>query len=570
MIATLVGILVVFAIVLARVALLQGSSGDDLRSVGAEQWGRTRVLPAQRGAIFDRNGDELALSVPAATVVVNPLQITDPAGTASVLAQLLDLDADHQATLAAAITSDAAQHIGFRYVARQIDPAIARQIDELDMTGVSTYSEDRRMMPGGSTGQSVIGRTDIDGVGSAGLELQYNDLLQGSPGRETLEVAPGGRSIAGSEQTIVAPQPGVDIITTIDRSVQYSAEQALLRRVNETGAKGGQLVVMSVDGDILAMASVDRNSAGAAVVTSGNFSAVDAYEPGSVGKIITVAGALEDGAVTPDRYFTVPWQYDCTNDTSNGILSDSHQHDVEQLSVHDIIVESSNVGTILMGKELTYAREDHYLRSFGLGQVSALHFPGESQGILKPWQEWEGTERCTIFYGQGVSSTPVQLTAAVNAIANGGVYVAPRLVSGYVGGDGEVTDASAPESHRVVSAATASEVAGILHDVVCADNGTANAAAVPGVSVAGKTGTAYKAQPDGTYFNAQGKHTYYTSFVGFFPTEDPQVTVLVSIDEPPTGTSGGQAAAPVFSQIVPTIMNEMSIQPPAGSTGCDG
>ena len=289
-----------------------------------------------------------------------------------------------------------------------------------------------------------------------------------------------------------------------------------------------------------------------------------------MGKIITVAGALEDGAVTPDRYFTVPWQYDCTNDTSNGILSDSHQHDVEQLSVHDIIVESSNVGTILMGKELTYAREDHYLRSFGLGQVSALHFPGESQGILKPWQEWEGTERCTIFYGQGVASTPVQLTAAVNAIANGGVYVAPRLVSGYVGGDGVITDASAPQSHRVVSAATASEVAGMLHDVVCADNGTANAAAVPGVSVAGKTGTAYKAQPDGTYFNAQGKHTYYTSFVGFFPTEDPQVTVLVSIDEPPTGTSGGQAAAPVFSQIVPTIMNEMSIQPPAGSTGCEG
>ena len=164
----------------------------------------------------------------------------------------------------------------------------------------------------------------------------------------------------------------------------------------------------------------------------------------------------------------------------------------------------------------------------------------------------------------------MQLAAAVNAIANGGVYVAPRLVSGYVGGDGEITDASAPESHRVVSAATAAEMAAMMRDVVCADNGTADAAAVPGVSVAGKTGTAYKAQPDGTYFNAEGKHTYYTSFVGFFPAEDPQVTVLVSIDEPPTGTSGAQAAAPVFRQIVPTIMHELGIEPPAGSTGCDG
>ena len=211
-------------------------------------------------------------------------------------------------------------------------------------------------MPGGATGQSVIGRTDIDGRGIAGLELQYNDLLQGSPGQETLEVAPGGRSIAGTERTLVTPQPGVDIITTIDRSVQYSAEQALLRRVNETGAKGGQLVVMAVNGDILAMASVGRSATtGAAVVTSGNFSAVDAYEPGSVGKIMTVAGALEDGVVTPDRYFTVEDHYDCTNDTSNGVLWDSHYHDVEQLSVHDIIVESSNVGTIKIGKELTYA-----------------------------------------------------------------------------------------------------------------------------------------------------------------------------------------------------------------------
>lgn len=426
------------------------------------------------------------------------------------------------------------------------------------------------MMPGGATGRSVIGRTDIDGVGTAGLELQYNDRLQGSPGEETLEVAPGGRSIAGTERLSVAPVPGMDVVTTIDRSVQYSAEQALLQRVNETGARGGQLIVMATDGDIIAMASVRRNDVGVPVVTSGNYSAVDAYEPGSVGKIITVSGALEDGVVTPDRSFKVPWQYDCTDDPTNGVLSDSHQHDVEQLSVHDIIVESSNVGTILMGKELTRPREDFFLRQFGLGEVTPLNFPGESPGILKPWQQWEGTERCTIAYGQGLASSPVQLVAAVNTIANGGVYAAPRLVSGFVGADGDLIDAPDTPTHFVVSTDTASQVAAMLRDVVCAPNGTANAAQVPGLSVAGKTGTAYKARQDGTYRDAEGKALYYTSFVGFFPTEAPQVTVLVSIDEPPTGTSGGQAAAPVFGQIAPTIVNELGIQPPAGSTGCDG
>jgi cell division protein FtsI (penicillin-binding protein 3) len=578
LIATLGALLLVIGLVLTKVGLLQGGQGAEMRASAAELWTRTRTLPAQRGAIFDRNGDELALSVPAATVAVNPQQIEDVPGTVDILARLLKLDPEEAAELQADIESSEA---GFMYVRRQIEPVIADQIDELELLGVSTYPEDRRTMPGGDTGQSVIGRTDIDGNGTAGLELQYgadtsnpdyadfDDILRGVPGEMTLEVAPGGRTIAGTEDVATPAVAGVDLITTLDRSVQYSVEQALLRQVGLIGAKGGQVIVLDTDtGDVIAMATVVVKD-GVPVVSSGNWSAVGAYEPGSVGKIITVAGALEEGAVTPEQTYTVPWQHDCTDNPADGILSDSHQHDPEFLSVRDILVESSNVGTIYVAQEIGYERLYHYLTGFGLGERTALGFPGESAGILKPWQEWEGTERCTMSYGQGLASTPIQLAAAVNVIANDGTYVAPRLVLGTVGADGEITDAEPSATRTVVSPETAAQMQSIMRDVVC--DGTGDGAQVEGLSVAGKTGTAYKALEDGTYTLEDGTHIYYSSFVGFFPAEDPQATVLVSIDEPPRGfNSGAQSAAPLFREIVPTIIQELGIVPPPGSTDCNG
>ena len=218
--------LLVFSAVLVKVGLLQTFEGDQLRSAAAQQWTRDRPLRAQRGSIFDRNGEELALSVPASTVAVNPKQVTDPVGTAQIFADTLGLDDERRDELAAAM---AAQDKGFVYVARQIDTDDADTLAALDLLGVTIYREDRRMLPGGDTGRSVIGRTDIDGIGTAGLEKQYNNVLAGTPGSETLEVAPGGRSIAGSEHVTDAPIPGADIVLTIDRSVQYAAEQALLQ-----------------------------------------------------------------------------------------------------------------------------------------------------------------------------------------------------------------------------------------------------------------------------------------------------------------------------------------------------
>ncbi|HET9547514.1 MAG TPA: penicillin-binding protein 2, partial [Desertimonas sp.] len=460
---------------------------------------------------------------------------------------------------------------GFLYIARQADPRVGQQISSLGLVGVSVYDEDRRMMPGGNVGRSVIGRTDIDGVGTAGLERQYQALLDGVPGEKTLQVAPGGLAIAGTEHVLQPATPGTDLVTTIDRSVQYQAEQVLVRQVGVTGAVGGQIIVMDTDtGDIIAMVSVDRNEQGVPVVSGGNFAAVGAYEPGSVGKVITVAGALEEGAVTPDTMFGyVPWEYDCTIDVG-GVLHDSHPHDPLSLTTTGVLVESSNVGTILVSKEIGYERLDHYMRDFGLGERTELDFPDESPGILKPWNDWTGTERCTIAYGQGVSSTPIQLASAVNVIANDGVYVAPRLVTATVGPDGELAEAESAPTRQVISEQTAMQMQAIMREVVC--SGTAESARVNGWSIAGKTGTAYKAQADGTYFNADGiTHDYYSSFVGFLPAEDPQVTVLISIDEPKTGfNSGAQSAAPTFRMLVPTIIHELAIVPPAGSTDCDG
>ena len=305
-------------------------------------------------------------------------------------------------------------------------------------------------MPGGNTGRSVIGLTDIDGIGTAGLERQYNALLQGNPGEKTLEVAPGGHGDRRDRARAAAgdswDRPGHD-----DRPFGAVPGRAGARPPGGvTGAVGGQIIVMDTDtGDVIAMVSVDRNEQGVPVVSSGNFAAVGAYEPGSVGKVITLAGALEEGAVTPDTMFGyVPWEYDCTTDVG-GVLHDSHPHDPWSLTTAGILVESSNVGTILVSKTIGYERLDHYMRAFGLGERTALDFPDESPGILKPWNDWTGTERCTVAYGQGVSSTPIQLASAVNVVANDGVYVAPRLVSATVGPTASSTEPQPSATRQV-------------------------------------------------------------------------------------------------------------------------
>jgi cell division protein FtsI (penicillin-binding protein 3) len=567
LLALLVGAAAVFGAILFRITMLQTADAQSYTLAGTHQRTQATALRASRGVIFDRNGDELALSVPATTIFVNPKLVLDPAGTAAILAATLQLPAAKQQALTIAM-SDKTK--GFVYVARQVDDATARSVMALKLAGVDSYAEDTRVVPGGDLARGVIGKTDTDGTGISGLELQYNDVLTGTDGELVQEHDTKGNAIPGSGTVSVPAVPGKDLVLTLDRSIQFSLEQALLLQVSTLSAKGGTAIIEETGtGNILAMASVQRDDDGTYHVTSANLGAVQCEEPGSVAKVITTSAALNEGVITPQTYINVPYYRTYGKGTQwEQTIRDAEPHPTQMMSVQDILVHSSNIGTIAESETIGPEKQYQYMTSFGLGERSALNFPSETRGLLKPWQEWQGTERVTKAYGYGFCATAIQLVGAVNAIANGGVYVAPRLVQGTIGNDGKVVDSPASATHTVVRPEVADSMNTMMRAVVC--EGTAKAAQVDGITVAGKTGTGVKAV-DGKY-GAEGKDAkYYSSFIGFFPAEKPTVTTLISIDEPdPTNLNrfGGTAAAPVFQAVVPTVMHQLGIQPPNTTGGC--
>ncbi len=556
-----------FGAVLVRVAMLQTAEAESYTRAGSLQRTQDAVLHASRGVIFDRNGDELALSVPATTIFVNPKLVGDPVGTAAALATMLRLSPDKQAVLAAAIGN---KDKSFVYVVRQIDDRTAAAVTALKLAGVDSYRESNRVIPGGDLARGVIGHTDTDGRGTAGLEQQYDSLLTGVDGELVRQHDRKGRSIPGSGKVTVSAVPGKDIVLTIDRSIQFSLEQALLKRSSELGARGGTAIVEETStGNILAMASVRRDELGIYRVTVANVGAVDSYEPGSVAKVVTIAAGLNVGVVTPESVLSVPGKIVFDSGTPWVFtITDAEPHPRVDMSVRDILVHSSNIGTIGVSQKIGIANQYSYMRAFGLGERSALDFPGESTGILKAWQKWRGTEQVTPAYGYGVAASAIQLIGAINTIANKGVYVSPRLVQGTIGNNGKVEPVAPAATRRVVTEKTAASMNLLMRQVVC--DGTATRAQVDGITIAGKTGTGIKAV-DGQYGTNAKDKAYYSSFVGFFPAEAPKVTTLISIDEPPAGNLdrfGGTAAAPVFQAVVPTIMHQMGIQPPTATGGC--
>jgi cell division protein FtsI (penicillin-binding protein 3) len=557
----------IFVAILVRVALLQTTGGTQYTEAGAVQRTQETVIKASRGVIFDRNGDELALSVPATTIFVNPKLVADPDGTAAALATVLQLTPEKQQSLA---DSMRAKDHSFVYVARQIDDGLAKSVLALNLAGVDSYREDTRVEPGGDLARGVIGRTDIDGKGISGLELQYNTLLTGTDGERVSEHDTHGNAIPGSGGVSVAAVPGKDLVLTLDRSIQFSLERALLTQVSTLGAKGGTAIVEeSGTGNILAMASVRRDDEGQYHVTAANIATVDCYEPGSVAKVITASAAINEGVVTPDTWFDVPYYRIFDEDTPwEHTIRDAEPHPVQAMSVRDILVHSSNMGTIFESEKLGPEKQWTYMDAFGLGKRSDLQFPGESKGILENWKDWQGTERITPSYGYGVCVPAIQLVGAINVVANGGTYVAPRLVQATIGDDGTFTDTAPSVTRTVLTPQTAAEMNQMMQAVVC--EGTATRAQVDGITIAGKTGTGIKSV-DGKY-GAEGQDAaYYSSFVGFFPAETPAVTTLVSIDEPPGGDLGhfgGTAAAPVFKAVVPTVMHQLGLQPPTTTGGC--
>ena len=541
-----------FTLVVGRLAQLQLLDGGRYAALGASQRVRPVVLAAERGSVFDRDGGELALSVPQHTVWADPRLVSDPQREADALAPVLNID--RNTLLRALTTPDKA----FVYLARQVDDATTQKVKDLNLPGVAFLAESKRFNPSGDLARGVLGGVNLDNLGSAGLEKQFDTTLTGTPGELVLEQDPSGRTIAEGEHHLTPAQPGDDLVLTLDTAMQFETERALSEQVVKMGAKGGIAIVSNPrTGEILAMANVDRpDGEGDPFVSTNNRSLTTVFEPGSASKVITMAAALEEGVVQADTTMTVPDHLK----VADGMFSDHDPHPTETMSLTDILANSSNIGTIMLGQKLGAERIDSYQRKFGFGQKTTLNFPNESAGLMLPLKDWSGTSIATIPIGQGVAVTALQMLQAFNVIANGGVYVDPKLVLATIGKDGtrHVTDAS--PSHRVVSKTTAAQVRDMMEQVVI--SGTGKEAAIDGYTVAGKTGTARKPQPGGGYYDGAGHFHYEATFAGFVPAEDPQLSVIVVLDEPSATIYASGATAPVFSRIASYALRRFHVPPP--------
>lgn len=558
----LVALTVAFLGLGIRVVLLQTIQRSGYQEASIGQRTRVNILRAARGVVFDRNGNELALSVPSTTIFADPRLMSDVAGTSRAIAAALGYTPEQESGLTDKLSKPGAQ---FVYIAREMSKDQAKVLLGLGLVGISSYSEPSRQIEGG-VAQAIIGSTDPDGRGISGLELQFDKVLNGRDGKAIREVDKDGRSIAGVTNTRNAPVPGDDIVLTVDKNIQFHMDQALLDRVGQLNAKGGTAIVMdSVTGDIYAMSNVRRDATGAAVLASGNFAAVEAYEPGSVAKVFSVSAALNEGAVTPESTFKVPG----VMTVDKFLIRDAWSHGIIEMNVKAIVTESSNIGTVMTAQTISTDTLHNYLADFGFGRKTGLQYPGESRGILRDANKWRGTEKFTVAYGYGMAATPLQLVSAVNTVANKGTYVAPRLISATIDKSGKQIMADASPTRSVLKPETAATMIDILKNVVCV--GTGRNAQVKGMEIAGKTGTGYKLQKNGTYVTDTGGRKYFASFVGFYPVSNPRITMLVSIDEPNANSRdrfGSTAAAPVFARMVPTIMHELGIEATGSGTGC--
>jgi cell division protein FtsI (penicillin-binding protein 3) len=547
----LVALGLLFCGVVLRVGYVQTLGAQEYVAYGEDQRIEPIVLPAARGTIFDRNGKDLALSTPAKSVGADPSVISDRDLAARRLARALGLPTNEVAAKLATDTH-------FVYLGRQVEDEVARRVNDLDIPGVLIFDESARLLPAGDMARSLLGSVDLDNVGVAGLELRYDDQLTGDPGEYMVERDLAGRTIPGGRHLIDPAEPGDDIVLTIDRSLQYAAEGILAEQVRTVGARAGWAAVMDPrTGEVLAMANVETDPKARAVGNTGNNLAVTQnFEPGSVNKVITMSGALEEGLVTPDTELAVP----DTLHVADHVYTDAHSLP-PRMTASQILSRSSNIGTIEIAQQLGMERLDEYLRRFGFGQRTALGLPHEESGILLDPDNWSGTSIGSIPIGQGISVTAMQMLLAYNTIANDGVYVPPTLLRATFDAEGERHAAAPGEGRRVVSPTTAAQVREMLAEAV--SSGTGQAAAIDGYDVAGKTGTARKPQAGGGYRDARGDYHYVATFAGFIPADDPQVSIIVVINEPTTSPYAGDVAAPAFADIGRQALRAMRVAPPA-------
>jgi cell division protein FtsI (penicillin-binding protein 3) len=535
--------MLLFAGIVVRLAFLQVRDQSEYQQLGADQRTRTIELPAHRGEILDRDETPLAITLDARDIYADPRYVTDPYGEALKIAPILGMrPRDVRTPLMADGT--------FAFVDRQVDADVAQQVEDLQLPGIGFLPVPKRYYPSGALAPQVLGFVGVDGDGLAGLETQYDTQLRGTPGERTQEFSPGGLPISTAADTLKEPVPGVDLVTTIDRQMQYQVQVALAQAVRANGAKGGTVVVLDPHtGDIYAMATFpgfDPNDfAQANPELWRNRPVTDTFEPGSVNKIITAAAALETGSVSVTQRFHVPPSLQVGQFT----IHDSESHPAEPMTLGDIITHSSNVGAALVANRVGNEGMADYMERFGYGHTTGLGFPGEAAGKLPA--AWDDVIRAGVAYGAGVAVTPIQMADVYATIANGGLAVQPRLVRGTVDPNGVFQPSEPSPSHRVIRSDTAGMLTRMLAEVV--QDGTGVEAQIPGYQVAGKTGTARKLDAAGNYIDR-----YEASFVGFLPAGAPRLVIAVSLDEPRT-VYGGVAAAPLFSTIARYAIQRLGI-----------
>jgi cell division protein FtsI (penicillin-binding protein 3) len=543
--------LLLFLVVGGRAFQLQVLQGDALRRLGERQHLKEWLVLPKRGAVFDRAGDALALSLESQSVYVRPHRIQDPQAVSRNLARILNIN---PAEIKQKVMSDKP----FVWIKRQIGSAEAEKIQALNLEGVGMFYEPSRHYPQGQLAGQVIGFVSRDSEGLEGVELQYNDYIRGETGSSVTERDALGRRVLVQGVEGLQIPPGGDVHLTLDTSIQYLAEKEVEATVTKYRAKAGlAIVVEPFTGEVLALANYPsfnpNNFSKESPQQRRNRAVADSFEPGSTFKTILAAAALEEGVVgKEDLFYCEMGNYPY----AGKMIHDTHPHG--WLPFYKVLQVSSNIGFTKVGEKLKRERYYKYIEKFGFGKVTGVDMPGEVPGLLRKAESWSAIDLATHAFGQGISTTPMQMVMAYAAIANGGFLMRPYVVRRVVSPKGEVLLENQPHVvRRVVSENTSRLLTSMLKGVTN-EGGTGVTASVEGFEVAGKTGTAQKADLMRGGYSAEKR---VGSFVGFVPADDPRLVVLVLVDEPEANVYGGVVAAPVFRNIARGALQHLAVAP---------
>ena len=555
---------VIFSLFAAQLVRIQGLDASAVAAQAFDERNRTEVLPALRGQIVDRNGVVLAQSIERRTVTVDQTAVPEYTrridgvrtkvgvkGAAEVLSPLLGIN---ESKLRKELTGTAR----YRIIAKNISVPTWRRIQALGIPGIYSERTTQRDYPQSTTAASLVGWVYADGQAGGGIEAMYDEVLHGVNGQAKYETSPNGRVIPNGRQVVEEALDGRKVELTINSSIQWYAQNALAAGVERFGAESGTVVVQGAKtGELLAVASYpsyDPNKIGSAKGSLDNRAFTQIFEPGSTNKIITMAAALQEGAVTPDQPVVVPNRLP----RADRSFKDSHDHPTLFLTAAGVLAQSSNIGTILIGEQLDKETLESYFRSFGMGSKTGIGFPSESPGLVAPADKMSGSQRYTIMFGQGMSVPAIQSSSAFQTIANGGVRVEPTLVKAVEGEGGVMVPTDPPSSRRVVDTEVADVIMQMLEGAV-SDQGSTTRAQIPGYRIAGKTGTADR------YDDRLGRyHGKTASFVGMAPSDDPEIVVTVIVQKPSSGFFGSVVAAPIFKEVTTFALTELNI-PPTGA-----